>query len=199
VHSRQAKRVSKKRPLQSSSWFALRAIFSHRIPMNQDTLLSRRRSRATSFLSWASFSTRLGSGRGKSSEKHLASCRDGQPAADHLLGRPPLGHPRHRAEHEVKVVTITPSGTRCRWRTGSQLFFPVDDPVAAMREVLAGLRGRVRTGTRAAHSGSSNGRQLGVRRPAVYDEHTTPWQQSFHVVADHGPPQYPARHASAQE
>ena len=41
--------------------------------MNQDTLLSRRRSLATSFLSCASFSTLLGSGLGKSSEKHLAS------------------------------------------------------------------------------------------------------------------------------
>jgi len=73
VHSRHLKRFSKNRPVQSSSRLARRPIFSHRIPMNQDTLLRRRRSLATSFLSRASCSTFFASGLGKASEKHLAS------------------------------------------------------------------------------------------------------------------------------
>ena len=46
----------------------------------------------------------LGIGRRQVVRKALGEFRDGQPAAHHFLGRPPLGHPRHRAEHEVEVV-----------------------------------------------------------------------------------------------
>ena len=64
---------SQKRPVQSSSALARRAIFSQRMPINHETLLNRRRSLSIFFLSLASCSTRWGSGCGRSSDSHLAS------------------------------------------------------------------------------------------------------------------------------
>ena len=73
-----------------------------------------------------------------------------------------------------------------------QLLFPVEDPVPAMGVVFSGV-GVAAAEKGAAHSGSSNERQLGVPRPATCDVQRPPWQQSFRVVTARAPPQFPAR------
>ncbi len=73
THSRHLCRDSQNRPTQPSSLFARLAIFSHSVPINQLTQLSRLRSLAICFLFLASCWTSFRSGVGKASDMHLAN------------------------------------------------------------------------------------------------------------------------------
>ena len=105
-------------------------MFSHRVPMNQLTLLKRFRTRLMYFLSLSSFSNRFGSGCGMSSDMHLASL---------VI----VSQRRNTSSSDQRrTISGRVRRMRCRWLRISarnsmsianrlaQLFFTADDPSA---------------------------------------------------------------------
>ncbi len=100
-------------------------MFSHRIPINQEILLSRRRSCLIRFLSRTTCSMRLSLTCGRSSDMHLAIFRGdlhgGQVAAGHIVGRPAAGHTGTLYTYNTYGIT-----------SGDTLRFPLPANTAAL-------------------------------------------------------------------